>query len=164
MRELGISDTGPRALVQKRHTEWLNLWNASCDSRNPRPKRELLAELDVWERTQGGKALDRSINKDGQSVMSKDFDGADWSRGHDDDFKRLIETARRKKAANLHATPMNGNDTGMATEDAGRAERTVSPEADVIDITAEDSVAAVEAQMPMKQSASRSFGVEDIAA
>ena len=100
MRELGISDAGSRPLLQKRHTEWVNLWNANCDSRHPKDKRELLRELETWERTQGGRLADPSSSREGQTVMSKDFDGASWSKGHDNDFKRLIEEARRKRKAN----------------------------------------------------------------
>ncbi|KAL9109836.1 MAG: hypothetical protein Q9227_005539 [Pyrenula ochraceoflavens] len=107
MRELGISDGGTRQLLQKRHTEWLNLWNANCDSRNPKSKRELLRELDMWERTQGGRAPE---SRDGQGVMSKDFDGTGWSKGHETDFKRLIEEARKKRAVkNTEADSQEGS-------------------------------------------------------
>lgn len=70
----------------------MNLWNANCDSRDPRTKKKLLEELDVWERTQGGSAPNTT-----NSVMKKDFDGTAWSSNHDDDFKRLIANARRNK-------------------------------------------------------------------
>jgi E3 ubiquitin-protein ligase RAD18 len=54
MDELGLPGFGSKQLMVRRHTEWVNLWNANCDSSNPRSKRELLQDLDTWERTQGG--------------------------------------------------------------------------------------------------------------
>src|SRR5205085_4724334 len=79
LQALGISSQGPKLLLQKRHTEWVNLWNANCDSREPKPKRKLLEELDIWERTQGRQIL-QSMNStvgggQGVGVMAKDFDG-----------------------------------------------------------------------------------------
>lgn len=100
---LGISSTGPRQLLQRRHTEWINLWNANCDSRHPKTKRELLQELDLWERTQGASSSS-STNGYGNGnggvngkvdVARKDFDKENWGRGHQDSFRDLIEQARR---------------------------------------------------------------------
>ena len=95
LREQGIPTWGSKQLMVSRHKEWVNLWNANCDSSYPRSKRELLNELDVWERTQGGKApnVEGLVN----GVMRKDFDGAGWARKNQDDFSRLIADAKRKK-------------------------------------------------------------------
>lgn len=100
-RDLGIPDWGPRTLLQRRHTEWMNLWNANCDAKAPKSKKELLRELDVWERTQGGLAQAQSGTQAGSasSVMRKDFDATAWSVSHGDDFKRLIDNARKKVGA-----------------------------------------------------------------
>lgn len=35
-----------------RETEWINLWNANADSSHPHSKKELLEELDRWEKAQ----------------------------------------------------------------------------------------------------------------
>ena len=84
----------------KRHTEWVNLWNANCDSLRPRAKRELLHELDVWERSQGGHAPNQGgALGGGSSVMRKDFDGAGWAANHDVDFKQLISSAKATRGA-----------------------------------------------------------------
>ncbi|KAK1093233.1 E3 ubiquitin-protein ligase rad18 [Friedmanniomyces endolithicus] len=56
LEEIGIPGWGSKQLMIKRHTEWVNLWNADCDSDHPRSKRELLQDLETWERTQGGRA------------------------------------------------------------------------------------------------------------
>ncbi|KAJ5366403.1 DNA repair protein (RadR) [Penicillium brevicompactum] len=103
LSDLGIPNWGPKQLLHRRHTEWMNLWNANCDSKIPKSKRELLQELDVWERTQGGLAAGPSPFVSNSNVMRKDFDAKEWSSSHDDDFKRLIANARKK--AGVKANP-----------------------------------------------------------
>ncbi|KAE8375848.1 hypothetical protein BDV26DRAFT_6135 [Aspergillus bertholletiae] len=102
LKDLGIPNWGPRPLLQRRHTEWMNLWNANCDSRTPKSKRELLFELDVWERTQGGNSNPSSEHAG--SVMRKDFDATAWSTNHESDFKRLIANARKRSEALVRTT------------------------------------------------------------
>ena len=94
LQSLGIPNWGSKQLMIKRHTEWVNLWNANCDSRHPRSERELLRELEVWERTQGG----RAPNSTGlaSTVMRKDFDGKAWTTRNREEFGRLVEEARRR--------------------------------------------------------------------
>ncbi|WPH04485.1 Hypothetical protein R9X50_00737600 [Acrodontium crateriforme] len=93
--DLGIPNWGSKQLMVKRHTEWVNLWNANCDSNRPRTTRQLLQDLDTWERTQGGKATAAQGQNSG--VMRKDFDGVGWQNKHQDEFSRLIAEARKKK-------------------------------------------------------------------
>ena len=90
LRELGIPDQGTREALKKRHTEWMNLWNANCDSAKPRPKRELLRELDSWERTQNRQ------NVQGNGIMAKEFDRDGWVKEHNGDFEGLIKQAKEK--------------------------------------------------------------------
>ncbi|KAK5157252.1 hypothetical protein LTR04_005433, partial [Oleoguttula sp. CCFEE 6159] len=99
LQELGIPASGPKQLLTRRHTEWVNLWNSNCDSTRPRPKRDLLHELDIWERSQGGGAPSNAadFNKPG-SIMRKDFDGQGWAESNRDEFQNLIASARRKKS------------------------------------------------------------------
>ncbi|KAI7300778.1 DNA repair protein rad18 [Hortaea werneckii] len=98
LEELGIPAWGNKQLMVRRHVEWVNLWNANCDSRQPRTKRELLSELDTWERTQGGRAPGGQASF-AANVMKKDFDGAGWASKNKDEFSRLIADAKRKKGA-----------------------------------------------------------------
>lgn len=95
LNEMGIRTSGPRAILEKRHTEWVNLWNANCDSSKPRSKREILQDLDIWERSQG--TLAPSSSGPGSSLMKKDFDGNAWAASHNSSFRQLIEDAKRKK-------------------------------------------------------------------
>lgn len=96
LAENGIPNWGNKLLMEKRHKEWVMIWNANCDSARPRPKRELLHDLDTWERTQGGHASTSSASVyQGAQVKDKDFDGAGWSTRHNDSFNDLIAQARR---------------------------------------------------------------------
>lgn len=93
--ELGIPNWGAKALLIRRHTEWVNLWNANCDSSQPRSRRDLLRELDMWERAQGGHAPTHGGHSNsGNAVMRKDFNAAEWAANHNSDFRELISSAR----------------------------------------------------------------------
>ncbi|KAI4265966.1 MAG: hypothetical protein L6R38_009048 [Xanthoria sp. 2 TBL-2021] len=100
LSELGIPATGTRLLLIRRHAEWINIVNANADSSRPKSKREMLRELDIWDRTTG-----RSIASSGNelnnagSIMRKDFDGAAWSANHSSDFQDLISKARNSGRA-----------------------------------------------------------------
>ncbi|KAI4221371.1 MAG: hypothetical protein L6R40_008639, partial [Gallowayella cf. fulva] len=101
LSDLGIPNTGPRALLIRRHAEWINIVNANADSTRPGSKREMLRELELWDRSTG-----RSIANNGNelnnvgSVMRKDFDAAAWSSNHSSDFQDLISKARNTGRAN----------------------------------------------------------------
>lgn len=93
LRDLGIPGHGSKDLMRRRHTEWVNLWNANCDSTNPLSKRQLLQDLRVWEDTLG-----RQIEKAPPSgFMSKDFDRDRHVKIQKDNFDELIRQARAKR-------------------------------------------------------------------
>ncbi|KAK3293908.1 uncharacterized protein B0H64DRAFT_175128 [Chaetomium fimeti] len=98
MGELGLSTAGSRQMLEKRHQEWITLWNANCDSAKPKRRSELMHDLEVWERTMGSRAptMSRAANM-GAQIKDKDFDGAAWATKHDTSFKDLIAKARGSK-------------------------------------------------------------------
>ncbi len=61
LAELGLSTAGNRQLLERRHKEWLMLWNANCDSAHPKRRSELLQDLETWERTMGSRAPVASV-------------------------------------------------------------------------------------------------------
>lgn len=91
LAELGIPMTGSKSQLEKRHTEWLNIWNANTDAKRPRPRRELLRDLDTWEKT---------ILRNNSPVTK--IDATEWTSNHRGDFDRLVREAQqtRKKAFN----------------------------------------------------------------
>lgn len=68
----------------------MNLVNANCDATCPKSKRELLKDLDVWEKSQGGKARPRE-----DEIMKKNFDGPGWVGRNRKQFDELIANARK---------------------------------------------------------------------
>lgn len=103
---LGLSTSGNRGMLERRHREWVMIWNANCDSQRPRQRAELLRELEVWERTFGSRApaVSRAANA-GAQIRDKDFDGAAWAAKHDVSFKGLIADARRTRTTKVQAEP-----------------------------------------------------------
>lgn len=98
LADLRIPNWGPRGLLIRRHGEWTALWNANCDARLPRGRKELLADLDRWERSQGGLAP-AGGGFVGAGVMAKGFDGVEWGRRNGDEFRELVARARGGRKA-----------------------------------------------------------------
>ena len=97
MSELGIPNTGSKGLLMRRHEEWVNIVNANADSATPKSKREMLRELDLWDRSTGRQIANNSSDSSNPgSVMRKDFDGAAWAASHHSEFEDLISKARLK--------------------------------------------------------------------
>lgn len=104
LSDLGIPNWGPRLLMEKRHREWVMIWNANCDSALPKTKRQLLQDLDTWERTQGGQASTISLAANlGAQIKDKEFDTAGWSAKHNSEFQDLIAQARKSVKRNQHS-------------------------------------------------------------
>lgn len=108
LADLGIPANGTRQILEKRHQEWITIWNANCDSLHPKRKSELLQELEVWERTLGARAptSSRSIHI-GEQIKDKGFDHAAWSAKHDSSFQDLVASARKTRAQALQKANQN---------------------------------------------------------
>ncbi|EGS22033.1 uncharacterized protein CTHT_0039180 [Thermochaetoides thermophila DSM 1495] len=95
MADLGLPTTGSRQMLERRHQEWVTLWNANCDSARPKSRAELLRELDVWERTQGSLAPTHTrAALSGAQIKDKNFDRVGWMAKYRDMFRELTEQAR----------------------------------------------------------------------
>jgi hypothetical protein len=116
LSELGISAAGSRPLQERRHTEWVIIWNANCDAANPRRKGELLQDLETWERAQGGGRLAAAAS----APAGKEFDRAEWAAKNVDSFQSLIASARKnigRKISVVLQDPVNqaGSNAGSAS-------------------------------------------------
>lgn len=123
LADQGITSSGSRQLMERRYTEWVTLWNANCDAKSPKGKSELKRELDIWERTQGGKA--NTVGKEhivGAQIKDKDFDGKAWAVKNDEAFRDLIAKARKKSTvkalAESASTPENIAEWSIQTDQA----------------------------------------------
>jgi E3 ubiquitin-protein ligase RAD18 len=103
LQELGIPTWGNRQLLVRRHTQWVDIFNANSDSPRSKNNRELLKELDVWERTQGGHAPGQGQTAP-TGVMRKDFDGTEWTGRHKNQFEDLVTQARAKRKTTTPST------------------------------------------------------------
>ncbi|KAJ4323196.1 E3 ubiquitin-protein ligase rad18 [Fusarium piperis] len=132
LADLGISNQGPRILLERRHKEWVTLWNANCDAAKPKKRGELLHDLDIWERTQGGRAPTTGRAAQNAAIIKdKDFDGAAWAAKHDDSFKDLIASARKtrleaKKKAEEAAKESNSEPPSTSQEKPSSSDQTPS--------------------------------------
>ncbi|KAF2238928.1 DNA repair protein rad18 [Viridothelium virens] len=147
LSDLGIPSWGSRTLLIKRHTEWVNLWNANADSLNPRSKRDLLNQLDVWERTQGGHALNSAAAPNhADAVMSKEFDGVGWAQSNKSDFDKLIAEARRK--AKKLGEGQQESEAMMKEEDEGSSKARTDERSTNVKTTNESSTPVTAAPPP----------------
>jgi E3 ubiquitin-protein ligase RAD18 len=130
LQESGIPAFGSRQLLMRRYTQWVDIFNANLDSPHPRSNRELLRELDIWERTQGGHAPNH-----GQpvptGVMKKDFDGTEWGGRHRNHFDDLVAKARAKIAPQSREeeeeSTTNGESTTVTVDEEQKAEPSLPP-------------------------------------
>lgn len=98
LADLKIPNQGPRQILEKRHREWVTLWNANCDAARPKNRMQLLQELDTWEKTQGSRAPTTGrAAQNAALIKDKDFDGAAWATRHNDSFQDLIANARKSR-------------------------------------------------------------------
>ncbi|KAL2158655.1 hypothetical protein VTH06DRAFT_4137 [Thermothelomyces fergusii] len=127
LAELGLSTAGSRQLLERRHQEWVTIWNANCDSARPKKRSELLQDLEVWERTMGGRAptMSRAANM-GAQIKDKDFDGAAWAAKHESSFRDLIAKARSSRSKVAQKTGEEANkdtgESGPEVRDEGKKE------------------------------------------
>ncbi|KAK1827629.1 hypothetical protein QBC39DRAFT_333984 [Podospora conica] len=121
LSELGLSTVGARPLLERRHQEWITLWNANCDSARPKKRAELMHDLDVWERTVGGRAPATTRSSVlGAQIKDKEFDGAAWATRHDDSFRDLIANARKTRAAAVPPAPAKPEGEEAQAESAAK--------------------------------------------
>lgn len=115
LNELSIPSWGSKIEMQNRHTEWVAIWNANCDAKNPKSTRDLLTDLGKWEKTQG--ALAPKTSTMGLAIKDENFIKSSWGDDHKNDFEDLIKKARQKRpipnSAKLH--PSEPSYTSSAT-------------------------------------------------
>ncbi|KAF1955671.1 DNA repair protein rad18 [Byssothecium circinans] len=110
LKELDIPSSGSKHFLIRRHQEWINIFNSNCDAADNvrKTKRELLRELDEWERTQGA----NTSTKD-SVFMQKDFDGNGHAMAHKSQFDDLIARARAKARQKVQANGEANQEKGI---------------------------------------------------
>lgn len=116
LREFGLRTDGNRAQLEKRYTEWVTMHNANLDSSYPKAKRELIRDLERWEKEELKSILAETKNPFKQS----DFSGEKWAAQNRPLFEDLIAKAtaghkRRKVEVKPEEGGVEAMDTQMAT-------------------------------------------------
>lgn len=156
LSELGISSNGPRQILERRHKEWMTIWNANCDSLYPKKKADLLHDLQIWENTLGSRAPTNSRATNlGAQIKDKNFDQQAWSSRHDSSFKDLIASARKnvaqarkREAENSVSSEASISETPHRPSDSSAQSRTqaVLPPGDSIGAGSSENPIALEEQ------------------
>ena len=94
--EAGLPSHGSKLILQRRYSEWINIYNANTDAAKPRGRRELMHDLDAWERG-------NNANNNGGSNAEINLDR--WGDKHQADFASLTAQARQSKRAATTSTP-----------------------------------------------------------
>lgn len=126
LQELGIPAWGRKDILIRRHQEWVNLWNSNLDASEDgrRTKRELLRQLDEWEKARGGRA-----NVKEATVMRKDYDAKSHIDTHKTEFDKLIAAAREKR----QPRKVNSEEESGAHEKTADAEpHQVAPDTEMV--------------------------------
>ncbi|KAF9972439.1 E3 ubiquitin-protein ligase rad18 [Actinomortierella ambigua] len=88
LQELGLATHGDKALMQKRHAEYLTRYNANCDALRPFSDRELKRQMVEWEQAYGmdqqareqqrraQEALQRQVQEEQQLRLSQEMTAA----------------------------------------------------------------------------------------
>lgn len=96
LADFGINTNGSRNQLERRCTEYITMWNSNLDSKAPRSKRELLADMRAWDKVQAKPVV---------KLSNEEIDNANEKGRYDSDFGDLIAKAResmkKRKAAEV---------------------------------------------------------------
>ncbi|EEB05792.1 Rad18 Rhp18 [Schizosaccharomyces japonicus yFS275] len=113
LSELGLPTDGNKQTLQRRHSQWVTMYNANLDRTHPVTRAVLLRELRDWEYAQSRKPI----------VKRDKIGGPDWEKLYADDFERLVGNARNNMKRNSTAKKpgeSKNNISAGASSDAAR--------------------------------------------
>ncbi|NXN77291.1 RAD18 ligase, partial [Bombycilla garrulus] len=101
LKEHGLSTSGTRQQLIKRHQEFVHMYNAQCDSLNPKPVAEVVKELEKNEKIrvqlECNKPAENSLTftKD-QTEEEIDEIHAEYRNKHRSEFKFLVDQVNKR--------------------------------------------------------------------
>uniref|UniRef100_A0A8C6K2X9 RING-type E3 ubiquitin transferase n=1 Tax=Melopsittacus undulatus TaxID=13146 RepID=A0A8C6K2X9_MELUD len=123
LKEHGLSTRGTRQQLIKRHQEFVHMYNAQCDSLNPKSVAEVVKELENNEKIR----LQLELNKPGESSLTftkdkteKEIDEihSDYRKKHRSEFKFLVDQINNRwKQSGKRKTESAQNKEVTAAED-----------------------------------------------
>ncbi|EPX74283.1 postreplication repair E3 ubiquitin-protein ligase rad18, partial [Schizosaccharomyces octosporus yFS286] len=82
--EMGLPTEGNKQVLQRRHAQWVTMYNSNLDQKHPVSKKALLAQLRKWEKTQSN-----------ANVITKEkLGGTEWGSTYAGDFANLVQKAK----------------------------------------------------------------------
>ncbi|XP_033995305.1 LOW QUALITY PROTEIN: E3 ubiquitin-protein ligase RAD18 [Trematomus bernacchii] len=93
LKECHLSMQGPRDQLIKRHQEFVQIYNAQCDSLNPKPAEDIAKDLESNEKIRNQlKAKTKPVMVFTKNQSEKDIDDvhSNYRKRHSSDFSRLI--------------------------------------------------------------------------
>ncbi|XP_071984179.1 E3 ubiquitin-protein ligase RAD18 isoform X2 [Engystomops pustulosus] len=94
LREAGLSTHGSKQQMIRRHQEFLHMYNAQCDSLNPKSAAEIAKEIEKTEKIRSNLEVKQesgmTFTKD-QSEAQIDEIHQDYRRKHKNEFQQLID-------------------------------------------------------------------------
>mmetsp|Transcript_13538 Transcript_13538/g.19977 ORF Transcript_13538/g.19977 Transcript_13538/m.19977 type:complete len:485 (+) Transcript_13538:135-1589(+) len=121
-QELGLNTDGDESQLKARHQEYVRLHNAQCDSFHPRPKAELIKEVQERERAKKKIAREERMSDVGTEkqrwnhlIKSRSEEGATISSGDpsfdakvESNFARMMRELRAKRESSKPPTANSG--------------------------------------------------------
>ncbi|KAI3370121.1 hypothetical protein L3Q82_024912 [Scortum barcoo] len=103
LKECHLSVQGSRDQLVKRHREFVQIYNAQCDSLNPKSAEDIARELEANEKIRNqlqGRAKPVMVFSKKQSEKEIDEMHSNYRKQHSSDFSRLIAQVRGRLETN----------------------------------------------------------------
>ncbi|EPY49406.1 Rad18 Rhp18 [Schizosaccharomyces cryophilus OY26] len=95
LAEMGLPTDGNKQVLQRRHAQWVTMYNSNLDQKYPISKKALLAQLRKWEKTQSNT----------NPVSKEKLGGTDWGSTYADDFADLVKKAKNTVKKSVPSSP-----------------------------------------------------------
>ncbi|XP_027231786.1 E3 ubiquitin-protein ligase RAD18 [Penaeus vannamei] len=100
LKDIGLSVQGDKPLLVNRHRRYTTLYNAECDTAEPRPVSQLIRQIEREERDEAKVANSRSIftydRKTAPEIIEKEQN--DYLKKNEDHFAKLIAEVKKRRA------------------------------------------------------------------
>ncbi|XP_072276566.1 E3 ubiquitin-protein ligase RAD18 isoform X2 [Pyxicephalus adspersus] len=110
LKEAGLSTHGTKQQMIRRHQEFVHMYNAQCDSLNPKSAAEIIKEIEKSEKVRSSLEAKRGSAmtfKKEQSEKEIDEIHQQYRTKHKSEFKQLVEQVKgRWKAGKVKKEPM----------------------------------------------------------
>ncbi|KAJ3414185.1 E3 ubiquitin-protein ligase rad18 [Chytridiales sp. JEL 0842] len=102
LREDGLRSTGDKALLKRRHREWVLIYNANLDTLEPKSDSYLRKEMDKWEALHGegrdGRPVAAAAHSAGHELTPESEQAAiAHKERYQSEFSEMIEQLRKRR-------------------------------------------------------------------